>query len=150
MTFLSKVSARLIDPAHRAASVGMLSAFIGFSILYPLNMLFLERSGWIWNFPDRNFAMEHMLVVNYVVLGAFFLFGARQPLRFTPLIDFTIVFNILHATMMLIDALGYPDHESHVKLGGDVPATYLIPIILLATHPRRFYLFEERPTTKGA
>jgi hypothetical protein len=130
----------LINSEHRAASIGMLIAFIGYSILYPINILILERAGWIWDYPARNFAMEHMLVVNYVVLGAFFLYGARDPRRFLPLVDFTIVFNILHATMMLIDALGYPNHQAHIRLGGDVPATYLIPIVLIATHPKRFYL----------
>lgn len=134
------VFAKLVDREHRAASICMLLAFVGYSILYPLNMVYLERAGWIWNYPARNFAMEHMLVVNYVVLGAFFLYGARAPLRYLPLIDFTIVFNILHGTMMLIDALGYTNHESHLRLGGDVPATYLIPILLIVSHPKRFYL----------
>ena len=137
-----------IDREHRAASIGMLLAFLGYSVLYPMSMLLLEKAGWIWNYPARNLAMEHMLVVNYVVLGAFFLYGSRAPLRFVPLIDFTIIFNILHGTMMLIDALGYPGHEAHLRLGGDVPATYLTPIILILTHPKRFYLswLTGRPT----
>jgi hypothetical protein len=131
---------RVIDREHHAASIGMLLAFLGFAVLYPMNMLVLERPGWIWNYPDRNFAMEHMLVVNYVVLGAFFLYGARAPLRYLSLIDFTIVFNILHGTMMMIDALRLPGHEAHLRFGGDVPVTYLVPIILILTHPKRFYL----------
>lgn len=139
-----------INSECRAASIGMIVAFLGYSILYPLNMLVLERAGWIWDYPARNFAMEHMLVVNYVVLGAFFLYGARDPRRFVPLIDFTIIFNILHATMMLIDALGYPNHQAHIRLGGDVPATYLVPIILIATHPKRFYLHWLGSSSKGA
>jgi hypothetical protein len=130
---------RLIDPQQRAASIGMLAAFVSYSVLFPLYIYF-ERPGWIWDYPGRNFAMEHMLIVNYAVLGAFFLYGARAPLRFVALIDLTIVFNILHATMMLIDALGYPNHQNHLRPGGDVPATYLIPIVLILTHPKRFYL----------
>jgi len=129
-----------IDRDNRAASIGMLLAFVAYAILYPLNMLLLERAGWIWSFPARNLAMEHMLVVNYMVLGAFFLYGARAPMRYLPLIDFTIVFNVLHASMMLVDALSYPNHRAHLLPGGDVPATYLIPIVLLLTHPKRFYL----------
>ena len=131
---------RLIDPEWKAASIAMLITFVGYSILYPLSLLVFERPGWVWDYPGRNFAMEHMLLVNYAVLGFFFLYGARAPLRYLPLIDFTIVFNILHATMMLIDALGYPNHQVHLLPGGDVPATYIIPILLMATHPRRFYL----------
>jgi hypothetical protein len=134
------VFSKLIDREHRGASICMLLAFVAYSILYPVNMLLLERPGWIWDYPARNLAMEHMLVVNYVVLGAFFLYGARAPLRYVPLIDFTIVFNIVHGTMMLIDALAYPGHERHLRLGGDVPATYLIPLILILSHPKRFYL----------
>src|SRR5215831_4598334 len=129
----------LINSEMRASSVGMLIAFVAYSIVYPLNMLVLQRPGWIWDYPARNYAMEHMLLVNYVVLGFCFLWGARAPTRYLPLIDFTIVFNILHASMMLIDALGYPNHRTHLSIGGDVPATYLIPIVLIATHPKKFY-----------
>jgi hypothetical protein len=130
----------LISRKHRWASYAMLAVFAGYCVSYPLNMLILERPGWIWDHPARNEAMEHMLVVTYFCWGAFFLYGARDPLRYLPLIDFTIVANIAHATIMLIDAIRLPGHEEHLRLGGDVLGTYLVPVILIVCHPRRFYL----------
>jgi hypothetical protein len=61
-----------------------------------------------------------------------------------PLIDFVIVSGAIHATVMLIDANAMPGHMVHNAPGGDVLGTYLAPITLLLTHPRRFYLFEKK------
>jgi hypothetical protein len=113
-------------------------------ISYPLNMLVQEQPGWIWNFPSRNMAMEHMLVAVYVTMGLFLIWSARNPLKAVPLIDFVIVSGAIHATVMLIDANAMPGHMVHNELGGDVIGTYLAPITLLLTHPRRFYLFEKK------
>jgi hypothetical protein len=60
-----------ISRTYPWASITMLIAFVGYSILFPA-YIFLEREGWIWIAPGRNFAMEHMLVNNYFVLGLFF------------------------------------------------------------------------------
>jgi hypothetical protein len=130
----------LIPKQHRWASYAMIAVFLGYSVAYPRNMLFLEEPGWIWSYPARNLAMEHMLVATYVTWGLFFLYGARDPLRYLPLIDFTIAANIAHATVMLIDATRTPGHEAHLSLRGDVLGTYLVPMVLILFHPRRFYL----------
>jgi hypothetical protein len=113
-------------------------------ISYPLNMLVNENPGWIWNFPSRNMAMEHMLVAVYVTMGLFLIWSARDPLKAVPLIDFVIVSGAIHATAMLMDAHAMPGHMAHNTLDGDVFGTYLAPITLLLTHPRRFYIFEKK------
>jgi hypothetical protein len=130
----------LISKEHRWASYAMLAVFAGYCVSYPLNMLILEQPGWIWKYPARNEAMEHMLMVTYFTWGAFFLYGARDPVRYLPLIDFTIIANVAHATIMLIDAVRLPGHEAHLRLDGDVLGTYLVPLILIVCHPRGFYL----------
>jgi hypothetical protein len=130
----------LISKEYRWASYAMIAVFLGYSIAYPRNMLLLEHPGWIWSHPARNQAMENMLVATYFVWGIFFLYGARDPLRYLPLIDFTIAANIAHATIMLIDATRIPGHEAHLRMGGDVMGTYLVPLILVLFHPKRFYL----------
>jgi hypothetical protein len=117
-------------------------------ISYPLNMLVEESPGWIWNFPSRNMAMEHMLVAVYVTMGVFLIWSARNPLKAIPLIDFVIVSGAIHATSMLVDARAMPGHMAHNMLDGDVFGTYLAPITLLLTHPKRLYLFERK--TVGA
>src|SRR5690348_3547686 len=128
-----------ISKDYPRASVTMLLAFVCCSILLPARVFF-ESNGWVWIAPGRNLALEHMVVNNYVVLGLFFLLGARNPIKYLPLTDLTIVTNICHATVMLLDALRYPNHLNHIALGGDVPGTYLVPIILLLGHPKRFYI----------
>lgn len=128
-----------ISREYRFSAIGMLLVFVAFSILFP-KAIFQAQDGWIWTYPGRNQAMEHMLVVNYFVTGLFFLYGARDPVRFLPLIDLTILMNIAHATMMLFDALRYPGHEAHLRPDGDVMGTYLAPTVLILTHPKRFYI----------
>ena len=126
------------------ARVALVLNGLSMVISYPLNMLVKENPGWIWNYPSRNTAMEHMLVAVYVTLGLFMIWSARDPLKAVPLIDFAIISGAIHATSMLIDAHAMPGHMAHNTLDGDVFGTYLAPITLLLTHPRRIYLFEKK------
>jgi hypothetical protein len=131
------------------ARVALILNGLSMVISYPLNMLVKENPGWIWNFPSRNMAMEHMLVAVYVTMGVFLIWSARNPIKAVPLIDFVIVSGAIHATTMLVDAHAMPGHMAHNTLDGDVFGTYLAPITLLLTHPRRFYIFEKRaPATE--
>jgi hypothetical protein len=117
------------------------------AISYPMNMLVNEYPDWIWNYPSRNMAMEHMLVAVYVTMGMFLIWSARNPLKAVPLIDFVIVSGAIHATTMFIDANATPGHMVHNEMGGDVFGTFLAPITLLLTHPRRAYIFEKKAVT---
>ena len=110
------------------------------TVMYPLNMLVQEKPPWIWATPDRNLPMEHMLVAVYVTLGLFLIWSARDPLKALPLIDFTIVSGAVHASVMAFDAWSLPQEAHHLALRGDVMGTYLAPLTLALTHPRRFYL----------
>jgi hypothetical protein len=129
---------------HLWTRVALVLNGLSMAISYPLNMLVKEEPGWIWNYPSRNMAMEHMLVAVYVTMGLFLIWSARNPLRAVPLIDFVIISGAIHATTMLIDANLMPSHTVHNELSGDVLGTYLAPITLLLTHPRRFYIFEKK------
>jgi hypothetical protein len=51
---------------------------------------------------------------------------------------------------MYIDANAMPGHMIHNALGGDVFGTFLAPITLLFTHPRRAYIFEKKAVTAQA
>jgi hypothetical protein len=126
------------DKQYRWTRIAMILVGIAFAVLYP-KALWTSDPGWMWNTPRRNIPFENMLVAMYFVHGLFLIWGARDPIRYLPLIDFTIIANIVHATVMLYDAnrLGL---TANLQLGGDVPGTYLGPILLLLTHPRKFYL----------
>jgi hypothetical protein len=58
------------------ARIALVLNGVSMMILYPLNMLVLERASWIWDYPDRNMAMEHMLVAVYVTMGPFLVCAA--------------------------------------------------------------------------
>jgi hypothetical protein len=126
------------------ARIALAANGIGMIAIYPLNMLVLERASWIWDYPSRNAPMEHMLVAIYVTMGIFLLWAARDPVRALPLIDFVIVSGAVHATVMAIDAVQTPGLSQHLAFRGDVMGTYIAPITLAITHPRRFYLFGSR------
>ena len=75
----------------------------------------------------------------YFVHGLFLIWGARDPIRFLPLIDFTIVANIVHGSVMWHDALKH-GLTANLQPGGDVMGTFLAPVLLILSHPRKFYL----------
>jgi hypothetical protein len=123
---------------YRWTRIAMLLVGIAFCVLYPKN-LWGGDPGWMWNTPQRNLPFENMLIAMYFVHGLFMIWGARDPIRFLPLIDFTIVANIVHGTVMFIDAQKY-GLTANLQPGGDVIGTFLAPVLLLITHPRKFYL----------
>jgi hypothetical protein len=123
---------------HRATRIALILSAIAFAILYPMNM-WGGKEGWMWLTPERNLPFENMMVAMYIVNGIFLFWAARDPLRFLPLIDFTIVANIAHGFVMLNDALRL-GLEANLRPGGDVMGTFLVPVLLLLTHPRKFYL----------
>jgi hypothetical protein len=129
-------------PEHLPARIALVANGLSMIVLYPLNMLLLERASWVWDYPDRNLAMEHMLVAIYVTMGAFLVWAARDPIKALPLIDFVIVSGAIHATTMAFDAGHMPGLSQHFTLRGDVMGTYVAPITLALTHPRRFYLLQ--------
>jgi len=124
--------------------IALIANGIGMMLIYPLNMLVLERASWVWDYPSRHPAFEHMLVAIYVTMGAFLIWAARDPIRFLPFIDFVIVSGAIHATAMAIDAWNLPGMATHLAFRGDVMGTYFAPVTLALTHPRFFYLFKPR------
>jgi hypothetical protein len=129
---------RFVDSKDVAGSIAMIAMGAGMLILYPKNLL-IGQEGWIWDYPNRHVAFEHMLAAVYATLGVFLIWGARDPERYIPLINFTIVSGAIHATAMWIDAVKMPGMHNHLSLRGDVIGTYLAPIVLTLLHPRRPY-----------
>ena len=127
--------------------IALIANGIAMILVYPLNMMVLERTSWIWDAPSRNPPLEHMLVAVYVTMGAFLIWAARNPVRFLPFIDFVIVSGAIHATTMAVDAWYTPGMAVHLAFRGDVIGTYIAPVTLALTHPRRFYLFATEATT---
>lgn len=99
--------------------------------VYPL-MMALWPSGWRWS-PNQP-QYEQMIVGVYATLGVFLLIAARNPLRHLSLIWFTVVSSFVHAGIMTAQSLTMSSEHGH--LFGDVPALFLVAVVLAALTPR--------------
>ena len=99
--------------------------------IYPLTIVW--KSGWAWHMTGQSLYLQMILGV-YATLGVFLLLAARSPLKNLSLIWFTVWSSIVHAGIMAVQALVYPEHRGH--LFGDVPALLLVGIVLALLTPR--------------
>ncbi len=99
--------------------------------VYPLMMSFWP-SGWRWvpNQPEY----EQMILGVYATLGVFLLIASRNPLRHLSLIWFTAVSSAVHAGIMAVQAYRMPMEHGHWF--GDIPALFLVAIVLAVLTPR--------------
>lgn len=100
--------------------------------VYPL-MMALWPSGWRWS-PNQP-QYEQMIIGVYATLGVFLLIAARNPLRHLSLIWFTVFSSFVHAGIMTAQSLTMPSEHGH--LFGDVPALFLVAVVLAVFTPRR-------------
>jgi hypothetical protein len=100
--------------------------------LYPLTLFW--PSGWTWHHVGQNHYLQ-MIIGIYATLGIFLLLAAKNPLHHLSLIWFTVWSSIVHGLIMAIQSFYYPQHFSH--LYGDVPALFIIAIILAVLTPRQ-------------
>lgn len=108
--------------------IGLLFIFglYTFTIVWP--------SGWSWHIEGVSLYLQ-MIIGIYATLGVFLILAARNPLQNLSLIWFTVWSSVVHGGIMAIQSLAYPEHMSHLL--GDVPALFLIAIILSVLTPRR-------------
>jgi len=90
-------------------------------------------SGWEWLPPQSKY--EQMIIGIYATLGVFLILAARNPLENRSLIWFTVWSSVVHATIMLFQALYYPNEMGHFI--GDIPALYLMAIIFAFLMPSK-------------
>ena len=93
-------------------------------LVYPLMRLW--PGGWTWLPVQHEY--ELMIAGIYATLGVFLLIAARNPEAHTSLIGFAIWSSVVHGGMMTIQAVLDPSEHGH--LIGDVPALFLIAIVL--------------------
>lgn len=99
--------------------------------LFPLTRLW--PSGWRWE-PDNEMYLQ-MIIGIYATLGVFLILAARDPERHLSLIWFTVWSSVVHGGIMAVQSIAYPMHRGH--LVGDVPALFLIAVVLGLLTPRR-------------
>ena len=96
-----------------------------------MNVIWPERWGW----TPRQHEYEQMIMGVYAVLGVFLIRAARDPLAHASLIWFTVWSSLVHGAIMLVQAL--VDETERANLLGDVPALFLVAIVLWALMPRK-------------
>ena len=97
-----------------------------FIVGVPAMMMWIWPSGWSW--MPRQPEYEQMIMGIYATLGVFLLLAVKDPLANASLIWFTVWSSIVHATIMLIQAL--MDDMEMANLAGDIPALYLVAAVL--------------------
>ena len=91
-------------------------------------------SGWAWHTGGVSVYLQMILGV-YATLGVFLIMAARNPLQNLSLIWFTVWSSVVHGSIMAAQSFIYPEHMGH--LFGDVPALFLVAIVLGVLTPRR-------------
>jgi len=104
-----------------------------FIVGVPAMMVWIWPSGWGWTPAQPEY--EQMIMGIYVTLGIFLVRAAKNPMADASLIWFTIWSSIVHAGIMLVQAI--VDETERVNLLGDIPALFLVAIVLWYLMPKR-------------
>jgi hypothetical protein len=107
-----------------------------FGIIFIIGIYTMMRiwpAGWGWE--PRQPEYEQMIMGIYATLGVFLILAARNPMEHLSLIWFTIWVNFVHGAIMLVQAI--VDENERVNLLGDVPALFLVAIVLWVLVPQK-------------
>src|SRR5262249_55600578 len=97
-----------------------------FLFVYPLAILW--PSGWAWHAGAPYESQYFMMIVGvYATLGVFLLNASRNPEAHRSLIWFTVWSSVVHGGVMAVQSMP-AGHHGH--LVGDVPALFLVAIVL--------------------
>jgi hypothetical protein len=122
-----------MSDAHRLLFLRIALIVIGLTFifgLYPLTVVW--PSGWAWGQGHSHYLM--MLIGVYVTLGVFLIIASRNPYTHKDIIWFAVWLNVVHGAIMGVQAINDAAERGH--LIGDVPALFLIAIILAVLMPR--------------
>jgi hypothetical protein len=112
-------------------SIALIAVGVIFIVgIYPLMMVW--PSGWAWHTGHSDYPL--MIVGVYATLGVFLIRAARNPREHLSLIWFTVWSSIVHAGIMTAQAFARPENHGH--LVGDVPALFIVAVVLIALTPR--------------
>jgi hypothetical protein len=92
--------------------------------VYPLSILW--PAGWTWGHGHSHYLM--MIIGIYATLGVFLLMASRNPDANKSLIWFTVWSSVVHGAIMAWQSFDDPGEHGHLL--GDVPALFLIAIVL--------------------
>lgn len=96
-------------------------------------MKWIWTDGWSWT--PRQPEYEQMILGVYAVLGVFLIRAAKDPVANASLIWFTVWSSVVHGGIMLAQAI--LDETERANLMGDVPALFLLALVLWYLMPRK-------------
>ncbi len=96
-----------------------------------MNWIFPSGFGWTPRQPEY----EQMILGVYATLGVFLILAAKDPLAHASLIWFTVWSSLVHAIIMLVQAI--VDESERMHLVGDIPALFLVAVVLAYLMPRK-------------
>jgi hypothetical protein len=106
---------------------------IGLTFIFGIYTLgALWPSGWAWGQGHSHYLM--MIIGVYATVGAFLLVASRNPYAYKSIIWFTVWSSVVHGVIMGFQAISDPGERGH--LIGDVPALFLVAIVLAVLMPR--------------
>ena len=106
---------------------------IGLTFIFGIYTLgIVWPSGWAWGQGHSHYLM--MIIGVYATLGVFLLVASQDPYAHRSLIWFTVWSSGVHAVIMGVQGFTDPAERGH--LIGDVPALFLVAIILAVLMPR--------------
>jgi hypothetical protein len=110
-------------------------------VVLPAVTFFVYPPGFLWGtHPESPYHPPlspylFMLLAMYVAWAILMIRGARDPLAHRSLVDYGILANGLHGLVMLVQSFVYPHELQH--LVADVPAVFLLCVVLWIWHPQR-------------
>lgn len=116
---------------RKALQVALLVIGVASLLVYPLMLWW--PSGWAWQPGQHEY--EQMMIGIYATLGVFLIRAARAPDEHRSLIWFTVWSSVVHGGIMAAQAFVDPAERGHLL--GDVPALFLIALVLGVLAPRR-------------
>ncbi len=119
-----------MNDRRRMLQIALVVTGMAFLLVYPLMVVW--PSGWVWTPGQHEY--EQMIIGIYATLGVFLLWAARNPEAHLSLIWFTVWSSVVHGGIMAVQAL--VDEHEHGHLVGDVPALFIVAIVLGILTPR--------------
>lgn len=100
---------------------------IGFISLMVVPLGMIWPGGFIWHGGEGYYYFQ-MIAGIYATLGVFMIYAAKNPAKHRTFLWFAVVVNIVHAGIMMVQALG--DQHEHAHLYGDVPLLFGASVII--------------------
>ena len=114
-------------------SIALYAIGVIFIVGVPAMMMVVWPDGWSWSPAQPEY--EQMIMGIYITLGIFLIRAAKDPMEHASLIWFTIWSSIIHAGIMLAQAI--VDETEHANMLGDIPALFFVAFLLWYLMPNK-------------